>query len=70
MDEIFSEEERASRFSGDTAFVKHSRLPDQVKSVRTLFIARWWSVYMPYSHCLPMSFPSSCTLPGDSCAPY
>ena len=50
MDEIFSEEECDGRFSGDTAFLKHSRLPDQVKFVRVLFRVRWWSVYMPYRH--------------------
>ena len=66
MDEIFFEEERDSRFSGDTAFLKHSRLPDQVKSVSMLFRARWWSVSMPYSHLLPPVFPSPCTLPGSS----
>ena len=49
MDDIFSEEEHNSRFSGDTAFVKPSRLPDQVRLLRMLFRVRWWSVYMLYS---------------------
>ena len=46
MDEIFHEEERDSRFSKDTAFLKPSRQPDQVTSLCMLFRVRWCSADM------------------------
>ena len=52
MDAIFAEEEHDSRFS-DIAFLKQSRLPDQVKSLCMLFRVRWWSVHMPQGSCCP-----------------
>ena len=49
MDDIFHEEEQDSRFSTDTAFLKHYRLPDQVQLPAHALLCRmlgFWTCLM------------------------